>query len=112
MLSAEPDRLIAVGKARDLALAAREHPTAGPPPPDASPIEAMTHRLGTREGHALYKQHSHIAETPFAHAKHNLGFCRFASRGIATATAECSFHTLVHNLLKAIGSGHLAPAHC
>ena len=98
MLSAEPDRLIAVGKARDLALAAREHPTAGPPPPDASPIEAM--------------KHSHIAETPFAHANHNLGFCRFASRGIATATAECSFHTLVHNLLKAIGSGHLAPAHC
>lgn len=105
-----PDRLIAIGKSRDVAAAAREHPAAGPPPADASPVEAMAHRLRTPEGHALYKQRSHIAETPFAHAKHNLGFRRFTSRGIARAAAEFSFHALVHNLLKAIGTGALAPA--
>ena len=104
------DRLIAVGKSRDLAAAAREHPAAGPPPPGATPVEATAHRLRTPEGHALYKQRSHIAETPFAHAKHNMGFCRFTSRGIARAAAEFSLHALVHNRLKAIGSGALAPA--
>jgi Transposase DDE domain len=57
-------------------------------------------------------QRSHIAETPFGHAKHNMGFRRLTSCGIARATAEFSFHALVHNLLKAIGTGHLAPAAC
>jgi transposase len=107
-----PDRLIAVGKHRQLAAAAREHPTAGPPPPGATPIEAMAHRLRTPDGHTLYTQRGHIAETPFAHAKHNLGFRRFTSRGIKRATAEFSFNALVHNLFKAIGTGHLAPAAC
>ena len=107
-----PDRLIAVGKHRELAAAAREHPTAGPPPPGATPIEAMAHRLRTPDGHALYTQRGHIAETPFAHAKHNLGFRRFTARGIKRATAEFSFHALVHNFFKAIGTGHLTPAAC
>jgi transposase len=107
-----PDRLIAVGKHRELTAAAREHPTAGPPPPGATPIEAMAHRLRTPDGHALYSQRGHIAETPFAHAKHNLGFRRFTSRGTKRATAEFSFHALVHNLFKAIGTAHLAPAAC
>ena len=105
-----PDRLIAVAKSPDLALAAREDPTTGPPPPDATPIEAMAHRLRTPEGHDLYKQRSHIAETPFAHAKHNLGFRRFTGRGIDRAAAEFSFHALAHNLFKAITAGALTPA--
>lgn len=105
-----PDRLIAVGKSHDVAVAAREDPVTGPPPPDATPIEAMAHRLRTPEGHDLYKQRSHIAETPFAHAKHNLGFRRFTSRGIDRAAAEFSFHALVHNVIKAITAGALTPA--
>lgn len=105
-----PDRLIAVGKSRDLAMAARQEPVTGPPPPDASPIEAMAHRLHTPEGHNLYEQRSHIPETPFAHANHNLGFRRFTSRGIDRAAAEFSFHALVDNLFKAIGAAALAPA--
>ena len=48
-----PDRLIAVGKYRELTAAAREHPTAGPPPSSATPIEAMAHRLRAPNGHAL-----------------------------------------------------------
>ncbi|MFH5232921.1 transposase [Antrihabitans spumae] len=105
-----PDRLIAVGKSRDAATAAREQPTEGPPPADATPLEAMAHRLRTPEGHALYKQRSHIAETPFGHAKHNLGFRRFSSRGITRASAEFAFHALVHNLFKAIRTNNLAAA--
>ncbi|KLO25303.1 transposase [Mycobacterium haemophilum] len=106
-----PDRLIAVGKSRDLALAAHQDPATGSPPPDATPIEAMAHRLRTPEGHDTYKQRSHIAETPFAHAKHNLGFRRFTSRGIDRAAAEFNFHALVHNLIKAITAGALTPAY-
>lgn len=105
-----PDRLIAVGKSHDLAVAAHEDPAAGQPPPDATPIEAMAHRLRTPEGHDLYKQRSHIAETPFGHAKHNWGFRRFTSRGIDRAAAEFSFHALVHNVVKAITAGALTPA--
>lgn len=105
-----PDRLIAVGKSRAMAIAARDQPTQGPPPQDATPGEANAHRLRTAEGHALYKQRSHIAETPFAHAKHNLGFRRFTSRGIDRAAAEFSFHALVNNLFKAIATGSLTPA--
>jgi hypothetical protein len=40
-------------------------------------VEAMAERLGTPEGQAVYQQHSHVAETPLGHAKHNLGACRF-----------------------------------
>lgn len=105
-----PDRLIAVGKSRDVHNAARTAPTQGDPPLGASPVAAMAHRLATEEGHRLYSKRSHIAETPFGHAKHNLGFKRFTGRGIDRATAEFSFHGLVHNLMKAISTGHLTPA--
>lgn len=105
-----PDRIIAVGKSHDLTTTAKNEPATGSPPADATAIEAMAHRLRTREGHDLYKQRSHIAETPFAHAKHNLGFRRFTSRGIDKAAAEFTFHALVHNLFKAIGAGAIAPA--
>lgn len=109
LTSQGPDRLIAIGKARRINKTAREQPTTGPPPPGATPIEAMRHRLATPEGHALYAQRGHIAETPFGHAKHNLGFRRFTSRGLDRATAEFAFHALVHNLFKAIRGGHLTP---
>ena len=42
-----PDRLTAVAKRRHVAAAAREHLTEGPPPPDATPVEAMARRLRT-----------------------------------------------------------------
>lgn len=104
-----PDRLIAVGKNRAMVAAAHEQPATGPAPADSTVTEQMTHLLRTPEGAALYRRRAPIAETPFGHAKHNLGFRRFTSRGIHRATAEFAFHALVHNLFKAISSGHLAP---
>jgi transposase len=103
-----PDRLIATGKSRDLHDAAANDPTEGPPPPDSDPIAAMQHRLRTPEGIATYAQRSHIAETPFGHAKHNLNFRRFTGRGLARAQSEWAFHTAVHNIGKIIS--HLAGA--
>ena len=64
-----PDRLIATGKSHDLHAAAAEHPAQGAPPEDIDPIAAMQHRLRTPQGIATYAQRSHIAETPFGHAK-------------------------------------------
>ncbi|MCC3323374.1 transposase [Gordonia bronchialis] len=110
LTSPGPDRLIATGKSREVHRAARNNPTAGPPPSTATPIEQMAHRLATSEGAALYRQRSHIAETPFGHAKHNLGFRSFTSRGKRRATAEITFHALVNNLIKAITTKHLTPA--
>jgi hypothetical protein len=101
-----PDRLIATGKARDLHAAARENPAQGPSPEHKDPIVTMNHRLRTPEGMATYAQRSHIAETPFGHAKHNLGFRRFTSRGLARACSEWGFHATVHNIGKIIN--HLA----
>lgn len=95
-----PDRLIAVGKHRHLQAAATTDPADGPPPPDTDPIQAMAHRLRTPTGIAAYQQRSPIAETPFGHAKHNLGFRRFRSRGLDRATSEWSFHAATHNLSK------------
>jgi transposase len=103
-----PDRLIATGKARDVHNAATNQPAEGPPPEHLDPIEAMAHRLRTPEGITQYAKRSHIAETPFGHAKHNLGFRRFTGRGVARARSEWTFHAAVHNIGKIIG--HLAGA--
>jgi transposase len=103
-----PDRLIAIGKSRDLHAAAIDNPAEGPPPDDSDPIAAMNHRLRTPEGMATYAQRSHIAETPVGHAKHNLSFRRFTSRGLAWARSEWDFHAAVHNIGKIIT--HLAAA--
>ncbi len=95
-----PDRLIATGKSRHLEAAATADPVTGPPPPQADPIQAMTHRLRTEAGIATYRKRSPIAETVFGHAKHNLGFRRFTSRGLDRARSEWAFHATVHNLGK------------
>ncbi|NMO05302.1 transposase [Gordonia sp. TBRC 11910] len=100
-----PDRLIATAQSHKL-----PHSTDGltPPAPDADPIEKMTYRLATDDGRNLYKQRSHIAETPFGHAKHNMKFRQFTSRGLTRADAEFAFHAMVHNIMKTIAAGHWA----
>ena len=95
-----PDRLIATGKSRDLQAAANDNPAAGIAPATAGPVEAMAHRLRTPDGIATYRKRSHIAETTFGHAKHNLGFRRFIGRGLARARSEWALHATIHNIGK------------
>lgn len=102
-----PKRLIATSKSHKLA---RDTSNLAAPGNDASPTEKMTYQLATEEGRALYSQRSHIAETPFGQAKHNMRFRQFTSRGIGRAESEFAFHSLVHNIIKAINGGHLAAA--
>jgi transposase len=90
-----PDRLIADGKTRDLA---RREPAAGPPPGDATAVEANAHRLRTPQGRALYKRRAPDVEGLHASLKDNGGLRRFSLRGLHNATSEFLFAGLAHNL--------------
>lgn len=106
-----PDRLIATGTTRDLEAAA--HAAAASNTEDApvqqSSLDKMRERLATPDGIATYRTRSHIAETPFGHAKHNLGFRRFTGRGLDRAASEWSFHAAVHNIGKILTRLAAAP---
>lgn len=95
-----PDRLIALGKSRQVHRAAEEQPTSGPPPADATPAEAMRHRLRTPEGIANYKRRGATCEPVNAHLKDQIGLRRFSRRGLAAVTAELNLAAAVVNLLK------------
>ena len=105
-----PDRLIATGKHHDLEKTARQATTSQAPASsqDADdPVAAMAARLATPDGIAAYRQRGHIAETPHGHIKHNMGFRQLSVRGKTRTSAEWAFTATVHNLFKAITSGHL-----
>lgn len=68
---------------------------------------AMAERLKTPDGIAACRRRGHIAETPHGHIKHNMGFRQLTMRGKTKAKAEWTFITTVHNLFKAISTGHL-----
>jgi transposase len=90
-----PDRLIADAKTRDLA---RREPASGPPPADATPVQANAHRLATPEGRARYKRRAPDVEGLHASLKDDGGLRRFSLRGIGNATSEFLFAGLAHNL--------------
>jgi hypothetical protein len=96
-----PDRLIAVGKRRDLEAAARQGP-ADPPLEPVGMIEKMAARLRTEDAIQAYRRRGPIAETVFGHAKHNLRFTRFTGCGLKRAEADWAFHGIVHNIGKII----------
>ena len=96
-----PDRLIATTKDWKQRRAARElgH-TNGPPPPGLTATEEMEHLLRTPQGHAAYKQRSHLIEPVFGDRKHNRQIHRFRRRGITAARSEWAFIHLAGNILK------------
>jgi transposase len=100
-----PDRLIAVGKRRDLEKAARGQDTG--PDWGGEAVQAMRDRLKTEDGMQAYRQRGHIAETPHGHIKHNMGLRQLPVRGKPEAAAEWKFTCAVCNLFKALSTGHL-----
>jgi len=99
--TAGPDVFIATTKDWKQRKAARElGATSGPPPADASVLEAMEHRLRTPEGAAAYATRSHTVEPVFGDTKANRGYRRFMRRGLEAANSEASLIFAVHNLLK------------
>jgi transposase len=95
-----PDRLIATGKAHQLTRAAQADPASGPPPQDATPVEAMRHRLRTPEGAALYKKRAATVEPVNGHIKDRIGLRRFSMRGLAACRGELHLAALTHNLRR------------
>lgn len=92
-----PDRLIALGKARDLKA---EQVPAPAPGPDATAVEVMAHRLSTPEGLASYRRRAATVEPVNGHLKDRRGLRRFARRGLAAANSELHFAAAVTNLMK------------
>jgi len=90
-----PARLIADGKARDLA---RREPAEGPPPEGATAVEANAHRLRTPQGRALYKRRAPDVEGLHASLKDRTGLRRFSLRGLHNATSEFLLAGIAHNL--------------
>lgn len=95
-----PDRLIATGKDRELRTDAAQNPRSGGPPPEATAVEKMRHRLRTPEGLAAYKKRGALAEPVNAHLKDQVGLRRFSRRGLTAATSELNLAAAVVNLLK------------
>lgn len=96
--AAGPDRLIALGKDRDQALAATTDPTPGSPPPDATPREANRHRLLTTEGRALYKRRGATVEPGIGNLEKILD--RFSRRGLDNVTSELYLAATAFTLMK------------
>jgi transposase len=101
-----PDRLIATGKTRGLQHTAADPRRCGGTA-NGPAVRAMAARLATPDGITAYRQRGHIAETPHGHIKHNMRFRQLSMRGKTKAAAEWTFVCTVHNLLKAITTGHL-----
>jgi hypothetical protein len=109
LASPGPDRLIAVGKRRDLEKAARAAEAGASEEAGGTAIAAMAARLKTPDGIAAYRQRGRIAETPHGRIKHNMGIRRLAMRGMPKASGEWKLICATHNLMLAITSGHLTP---
>jgi hypothetical protein len=90
-----PDRLIALGKGRDLA---RRELVDGPPPETAAPKVAMQHRLDTEHGRELYKRRGATVEPAIGNLKKLID--RFSQRGLKAATAETNLTAAAFNILK------------
>ncbi len=99
-----PDRLIALGKSRDQARAARTTPATGAPPPDATPRHVMDQRLRTAEGAQLYKRRGATVEPGIGNLKKIID--RFSRRGLTAATSELNLAATAFNILKIHRAAH------
>jgi transposase len=83
-------------------------PTAGPPPPQATAVQANDHRLRTPAGARRYRQRAATVEPVNAHLKDRRGLRQFSRRGLTAARSEFRFAATVTNLLRL--HTHLAAA--
>ena len=95
-----PDRLIATSKDRRWREDAEQNPRTGSPPPEATALERMRHRMRTPEGAATYARRGATVEPVNAHLKDQVGLRRFSRRGLTAATSELNLAAAVTNLLK------------
>jgi transposase len=78
-----------------------------PPPPGASPKEAMREKLRTEAGRTVYKMRKAIVEPVFGQIKEQRGFRRFSLRGKENVSREWKLVCAVSNLLKLFRAGEV-----
>lgn len=85
-----------------IAVSRTAHPSSaqGPAPPPSPVRAAMTAKLQSPEGHAVYCRRKVIAEPPFGQIKAAQGFRRFSLRGVLKVRCEWALVCLTHNVLK------------
>jgi transposase len=93
------DAYLAVG--RDKAPAT----TTAPQTPAQCARAAMSAKLATAKGKAIYARRKCIVEPVFGQVKQARGFRRFSFRGLLAVRAEWAFVCATHNLLKLFRSG-------
>jgi transposase len=69
-------------------------------PENPTPVEAMSHRLKTPEGRALYALRKQTPEPVFGIIKSVLGFRQFSLRGLDKVRGEWSLVTMAWNLKR------------
>ena len=70
------------------------------PPENATPVQAMQHRLQTQEGKAVYAKRKATVETVFGIVKDVLGFRQFLLRGLDAVQGEWSLVCIGWNLKR------------
>lgn len=70
------------------------------PPPYPSALEAMKHRMQTKEGKTLYAKRKSTVETVFGIIKQVLGFRQFLLRGLDSVQGEWSLVCIGWNLKR------------
>ena len=76
------------------------HREPSPLPDDATPMQAMSHRLKTREERARYALRKQTIEPVFGIIKSVMGFLRFSLRGFKKVTGQWTLVCLAWNLKR------------
>jgi len=70
------------------------------PVPNPTPVQAMRHRMNTKEGKALYAKRKSTVETVFGIIKHVQGFRQFLLRGLDSVQSEWTLVCIGWNLKR------------
>jgi transposase len=71
-----------------------------PAPDNATPLEAMRHRLATPDGKRLYGLRKQLAEPVFGIVKSVMGFRQFSLRGLDKVKGEWNLVTMAWNIKR------------
>jgi transposase len=99
-VAAEVDPLIAMGRQPHYPPLAERFAPPPPPPENPTPVEAMAHRLKTREGKKLYALRKQTPEPVFGIIKSALGFRQFLLRGLDNVRGEWNLVTMAYNMKR------------
>jgi transposase len=92
--------LIALGREPHHAGLQRFAAAPEPPPPDATPMQKMAHRLKTPEGRKLYGLRKQTPEPVFGIIKSAMGFRQFLLRGLKSVQGEWDLVTMAWNIKR------------